>query len=137
MRHSYLASACFLLLVASPAVRAGMPGPGVGFPGPDCCSTYPIYLCQPGYLGYPAPPRDLNIYQGCFGCGNGCFDNSESASACGRITPNPYSCCFYGITVSNYSLITPLSAVNGLSPINVPAVPALPKPEKLPEPAAK
>jgi hypothetical protein len=121
MRHSYLASACFLLLVVSPAVRAGGPGP-------DCCSTYPIYLCPPGYLGYPAPPRDLNIYQGCFGCS--C--NSDSATACARITPNPYSCCFYGITVSNYGLITPLSAINAVAPSKLPA--PLPAPEKLPAP---
>jgi hypothetical protein len=133
MRQSYLASACFLLLVVSPAVRAGSPGPGAGFPGPDCCSNYPIYLCPPGYLGYPAPPRDLNVYQGCFGCDSGCFNGS--ASSCCRITPNSYSCCFYGITLSNYGLITPLSAISGLNPQPLP--PATKAPEKLPEPMPK
>jgi hypothetical protein len=121
--------ACLLLFALSPASRAD-------FPGPECCSTYPIYTCQPGFLGYPAPPRELaSSFENCTGCnhGRGC---GSSAFACGRITPNPYSCCFYGRTISNYGLITPVgSIINGGVPGRLPG--QLPPGEKLPAPAAR
>jgi hypothetical protein len=62
MRHSLLVPACLLILAAGSAARAE-------FPGPDCCSTYPTFTCPPGYLGYPAPPRNLAIYSGWQDCG--------------------------------------------------------------------
>jgi hypothetical protein len=129
MRRTLLATASLFLFVASPAARADFPGPG-----PECCSTYPIYLCQPGYLGYPAPPRELDLSENCTGCNHGC-NSCGGATACGRITPNPYSCCFYGVTLSNYGLITPLRSPSANAPSRLPGLPrTLPATEKLPKP---
>jgi hypothetical protein len=133
MRHTLLASASLLLLIACSNAQAGHPG----FSDPNCCSTYPIYLCQPGFLGYPKPPYELTspYYQNCDGCNHG---YSETAYACGQITPNPYSCCFYGVSLSNYGLITPLGAVKGITSGEFAPAPKLkPEPEKLPKPIAK
>jgi hypothetical protein len=57
---------------------------------------------------------------GCSSCGHG---NCDGSVACGQITPNPYSCCFYGVTLSNYGLITPLrgTAAPGKLPTPLPA----------------
>ncbi len=126
MRRSLLVPACLLLLAASQPARAGWDA--------ECCSTYPVYLCPPGYLGYPAPPGEYAAT----GCGSyqGYCDwrnYSYGYVGCPHITPNPYSCCFYGVTLSNYALITP---PNGALPGAPGPLPALtPKaPEKLPEP---
>lgn len=121
MRRSLLLPACLFLIAICPAARAQ-------HPWEPCCSTYPIYTCPPGYLSFPAPPRDLAIYAGCFGCGHGCCDSEH---ACGVITPNPYSCCFYGRTISNYALITPVGAA---FPGHLPAPTPVPAAEKLPKP---
>jgi hypothetical protein len=123
MRKAIFVPACLLLLAASSAVRAD-------YPSPDCCSTYPIYLCQPGYLGWPAPPRELSTFENCTGCNHG----YGGATACGRIVPNPYTCCFYGVTLSNYGLITPLHAKAATTPSRLPLLPPAMPPEKLPEP---
>jgi hypothetical protein len=128
MHRQSFTVACLLLLIACPLATAQ-------HPGPECCSTYPIYLCPPGYLGFPAPPRPLALYENCTGCNHGC---SETAYSCGRITPNPYSCCFYGVTLSNYGLISPLRpASTTATPSRLPALPAVPAPEKLPEPTPR
>jgi len=118
---------CLLLFATCPTTRADFPGES------DCCSTYPVYLCRPGYLSYPKPPYELGPYENCTGCNHGC---RGPAYACGVITPNPYSCCFYGVTLSNYGLITPLrSTAPSAAPSRLPALPPpLPAPEKLPKP---
>jgi hypothetical protein len=125
MRRSFLLPACLLLVAACPAARAQ-------YPWEQCCSTYPVYLCPPGYLGYPIPPYELATYGGnnggCSGCSHGGCDTEYG---CGQVTPNPYSCCFYGVTLSNYALVTPLSAVlPGHLPTLAPPRPA----EKLTKP---
>jgi hypothetical protein len=133
-----LLPACLLLLAICPTSRADFHDGG-----PDCCSTYPIYLCRPGYLSYPMPPRELALYDngtgsnnGC-GCSSGCGGNGNgNGYACGVITPNPYTCCFYGVTLSNYGLITPYHGAGVIvSPSRLPALPPLPGAEKLPAPA--
>jgi hypothetical protein len=123
MRRSFLLTVSLLLLAACSSARAQ-------HPDQPCCSTYPIYLCPPGYLSYPAPPRDLTIATGWNSCWHGCCDGG--ATACGVITPNPYSCCFYGVTLSNYALVTPPAALQGV-PGRLPVLPATPA-EKLPNP---
>jgi hypothetical protein len=120
MRRTLLAIAGLLLFAACPAVRAQQPGA-------ECCSTYPIYLCRPGYLGYPAPPRDLALFENCTGCNH---LSNGSATACGQITPNPYSCCFYGVTLSNYALLTPSHAPVWSTPSHLPPVPVVPVPPR-------
>jgi hypothetical protein len=125
MRQTLL-PACLLVFLACPAVRAD-------FPGPDCCSTYPIYLCPPGFLSYPAPPRALAPFENCGGCCNG----DDSAWSCGVITPNPYTCCFYGVTLSNYGLITPLRSMPGTVPSRLPVLPPAVPAEALPKPAPR
>jgi hypothetical protein len=107
--------------------------------GPDCCSTYPIYLCRPGYLSYPKPPYELGAYDNGYGSNYGCGCNhgcgGDPAYACGVITPNPYTCCFYGVTLSNYGLITPYHGAGVItSPSRLPALPPLPNAEKLQTP---
>jgi hypothetical protein len=127
MRRTLLASASLFLFLACPAVRADSPGP-------DCCSTHPVYLCQPGFMGYPAPPHDLASYDDCGGCHRGC---GRVAVGCGMILPNAYSCCFYGVTLSNYGLITPLHTATSGIPARLPVLPTTPRePEKVrvPEP---
>jgi hypothetical protein len=134
---------CLLLFTACPTTRAD-------YPGPECCSTYPIYLCRPGFLSYPIPPYELGPYENCTGCNHGCHG---PAHACGVITPNPYTCCFYGVTLSNYGLITPLHdgpaagaphTATAPAPSALPALPPVPTvpekttaPEKLPKPAPR
>jgi hypothetical protein len=134
-----LLPACLLLLAACPTSRADFHDGG-----PDCCSTYPIYICRPGYLSFPKPPYELGAYDngtgsnyGC-GCSSGCAGGNSYA--CGVITPNPYTCCFYGVTLSNYGLITPYHGAGGIvSPSRLPSLPPLPTPapEKLPTPAPR
>jgi hypothetical protein len=127
MRRHSLALAC--LLLATPLALAE-------HTGPDCCSTYPVYLCPPGYLGYPIAPYPLANFENCSGCYHGCW---QTAYGCGRVTPNPYSCCFYGVTLSNYGLISPLrpAATTLPAPSRLPALPPVPIPEKLPEPPVR
>jgi hypothetical protein len=125
---------CLLLFATCPTSRADF-----NDGGPDCCSTYPIYLCRPGYLSFPKPPYELGAYgayENCTGCNHGCGGN---AYACGVITPNPYTCCFYGVTLSNYGLISPYHGPAGsANPSRLPALPPpLPAPEKLPTPAPR
>jgi hypothetical protein len=119
---------CLLLFAACPASRAEFPGAD-----PECCSTYPIYLCRPGFLSYPKPPYPLGPVENCTGC-NHC--GHDPAYGCGVITPNPYACCFYGVTLSNYGLVTPYHGPAAKAvPSVLPALPPVPAPpEKLPKP---
>ena len=83
-------------------------------------------------MGYPAPPHELAAYDSCSGCNHGC---GAVATACGRITPNSYSCCFYAVTLSNYGLITPLRTTSAHVPAQLPSLPAPRETDKITKPA--
>ena len=128
----FLIPACLLLLAAGAQARAG--GPGHDY----CCSNYPVYLCPPGYLGWPAPPGEYAPNGACGNTRGWCdydYVYGHGYVGCPYITPNAYSCCFYGVTLSNYALVTPLAATLPGVPKPLPVLPPPHvKPEKLPEP---